>query len=273
MTMNFLGKKLTLSWKIPALIEKITIIILLIAGLSFNIPKVKDFIQCKIFDGASDSAMMIFFFSAICSAVVVLVFQLGEKHMKLIQSIEKSKFEIDSKLFFKGTLNIYNDVSTELEDMIKDGKKIEMDVLGFTLFSVKTKFSQWKENNALKNITINLYYLDPSYIRGNSEIDNSWEAMVNINVDGIKRFIDAEKVYLRKNKIKVNFYPYKHIPAVHGFRLVGSCLFVSFASWDNKILHDPTDQSTYIKIQNGDNTRYAGYLRLLFDNWAKKARP
>lgn len=261
-----------INWSLLEKIEKFLIIILIVIGLSFNIPFVYTFIKCDIFNDASDSAIMITYFSAITAALVSVVFKIGERTDLLKEALDEHKINTHTELFFKGTIGIYKDVEDEIALLNHAKKPIEIDILGFTLFSVKDKFRSWKENG-ISNLTVNLFHLDPNFIIASPHIDSSWVAHVNLYVDEIKKFSTTEAVYLRKKKIKINFFPLTYIPHVHGFRLRNSSIYVSFSMWDhNNLLYNPADRSIYTKIQNGDTSKNATYLRNLFDNWVKKGK-
>lgn len=269
MNFNFLTR---IDWKFGEIVEKITIIFLIVLGLSFNFETVKNTLKSNLFPSATGEELLIAYTSIVAGAIVTIIFRLGARMTRLRISIENSKLGIDDKLFAKGAIAIYADIQEKLAELIKEKKPVEMDVLGYTLFSIRNTLEHWKNNSSVKNIKLNLYHLDKDYILTTKAITDDWANLLEIYLGSIRKFMVDEKAYLKKNNIKIILIPYTHLPAVHGFRLHGACIYMSFASWDkNKVLQDPADHSDYIKIDNGDTTKYAQYLRKLFENWVFKA--
>lgn len=194
-----------------------------------------------------------------------------EKTNGLTNTIAKMRNDITQNRLHHGTMKIYEDVNIEIRKRQANGDKIEITILAFTLFSICNKFADWKRKGELFNITFNLCHLDSNFIKSSNHIDQSWADALEGNLAIINNFISQNREYLRKNNVTVNFFPYSHIPVVHGFRLSNGAYYISLAFWDdtNKIL--PPDEIEYEIIMENDLSQRANHLRRVFNNWTEAA--
>lgn len=244
-------------------------------GLFYNYDPVKKFIKEKLFNDptTSDQAILVSYFSVIIGILLIILFKLGRKMEKLFVTFDDTSTKVDKKLFHGGTNNIYSDVDNEMTERRLQNLKLNIDIIGYTLFSVSPKLEQWKQENKLSNLTLNLYHLDSSFIKESKDIDPAWEHKLKSCLDEINSFKQSNAQFLKRRKVAINLKPYSFIPAVHGFKLGNGSIYMSVAYWndDFKIGH-PNYVSKYIKIEPGDKTQFAHEIRRLFNNWLSKAK-
>ena len=246
---------------LQTIIELILLVLLIGIGVFYNCEPVNKFIKDSLYDGKDDVEIMVSLYGIVAASIVALIMKLNRQFNKLNDAIKDSPAGIDDKIFYKGTIGIYDDVGREIELMRDSKKLVEIDVLGFTLFSIKGKFALWKEERKLSKMVFNLHYISPDYITtcpGN--ISEYWKNDIGSYVGEIERFKKDNETYLKENSVEINLYPIHHLPAIHGFKLHGRSIYLSFSYWDeNFLLKNPADSSTYIKIEETDSSSYAQY--------------
>ncbi|WP_222982484.1 hypothetical protein [Flagellimonas meishanensis] len=204
-------------------------------------------------------------------SLYIFFWVLFKKIRMLLEKLEETKLDFDDKLNFEGTDGIYKSVNEEMKKRKILTDKVTIDIIGYTLYSVQPKIIEWKKMGLLKNIEINICHLDPSFIENNEQFDKTWSTHLKMYLKSIGIFIKDNELELRNNKVKFNFYPYKHNPGVHGFRLSNGSLFMSFANWDGGIIEQPTN-SVFVHLRPNENSQMAFRMRLLFRNWLEKSK-
>lgn len=187
---------------------------------------------------------------------------------KILSKLDDADSE--KNLFANGTDGIYEEVGKEFAKRTDYNSDLQIYILGYTLFSVEPKLKSWKESGYLRSVTITLFHLDENFIKKSPFIDQSWGLRAKTHINGIKNFISENKDYLEKNNVKINIYPYQHIPAVHGFKFGDDTYFASFSSWEEngKRIKMP-NEDIFVRVDKNNETKQAKVYRKLFDNWLK----
>ena len=151
------------------------------------------------------------------------------------------------EVYTTGTDGIYEEVKKEFNERKNFETVLEIDIIGYTMFSVEPKLKDWQNLGYLKNVRINLIYLDSNFISNSDLINPIWKQRVIDHVGQINKFIEEHRSELRKNNVTIKLTSYNHIPGIHGFRFRDGRYFVSFSMWDidNKIKL-PTDAQYFI---------------------------
>jgi|GEM_PF-2628057 len=239
----------------------------------WSIPPVKEFLKTHILpQGTDDTAVLVYYMTLIVTLLMIIIKTFTKNSSEIIDRIEKSSLITDTNLFYNGTVAIYEDATFEVNRKRPKNKKISIDILGFTLFSAAHQFEKWKSKNQLMNININLHYLSEEFIISSSYLDDTWVDQLHYSLKTIDKFLANNQKYLADNNVTIKFYPYKHLPAVHGFRVSDGTYYIAFAQWNEQYQILQPTSSIYIKVGIKDNSEHATELRVLFDNWIFAAR-
>lgn len=267
---SFQRKFFDLSERIYLVLEWIIAIALILFGILWLTP-VKEMLITHLLGEFDERRIILSGTGVVLGVIMMIVHRLGKKTDELSARISSMKLDIDQNVLHYGTLRIYEDVDREIRDRIAHHDKVEITILAYTLFSIANKFPEWKKNRELFNATFNLCHLDMDFIKTCSQIDETWADSLKTNLAVIQRFKDKNADYLKENNVEINFIPYSHIPAVHGFKLANGSFYISFAMWDENNCILPPDNITYEKVAIGDQTEHARYLRNIFNNWISAA--
>ena len=170
-----------------------------------------------------------------------------------------------------GVDRVYDVVIPELKGRKSHRKRIEVDILGYTLYSVYHRLRGWHNSGILKNMTLNLHTLSCEFIKSNPALNNDWAKQAEDNIQTIIAFKDEFKDELSKNKTQINLFSYDHLPAVHGFRIGNGTLMMSFAKWRKGQIDDPGETEFEI-IHSAQRTKRAQAMQKVFDNWIEAAQ-
>jgi len=259
------------SWsleKIGNVILGLSIFLTLFFTILLRIPKIKAILGIA---GISNSELTISASGILVITFSLLIWKVFVKTDSLIRKIDDSKLDYDEKLLFGGTDGIYNIVNKEMRVRKVLREKITVDIIGYTLFSVEPKLKTWKDLGILNNLTLNLCHLDYDFMLDNEQIPTSWPERLKSYLKGIEDFLKKNESFLKDNNVEINFYPYSHIPSVHGFKLANGSMFMSFAIWDNSQIIQPNN-SVFLHLEGNDYSKTARQLKFLFNNWLKKSK-
>lgn len=211
----------------------------------------------------------------VCIAIMTLVINSSlEKLQDSLKNNCKKTEEIYSiigvhpkDVFTTGTDGIYEEVKKEFIERKDFENEIQIDILGYTLYSVEPKLKTWYSEGYLNNVTINLLYINPEFIKKTEFLDEVWEQRVIDHVSQIRLFSKQHFDEFNKKNIKINLIPYNHIPGVHGFRFRNGRYFISFSTWNKEgKIKLPTEDSYFI-VKPNEQTDHGNTLRKLMDNW------
>ena len=186
---------------------------------------------------------------------------ISEAFNRKIQELNSS---LDDKLFRNGTHGIYDEVIKDITTQTNLGQHVTIDILGYTLFSVSPRLTEWKAKAILKNITFNLYHLEHAYIVASQDIDQNWAVLLSGHLSEIKSFQEKNGNFLKENAVHIRIYPFAHLPAIHGFRMSNGCIYLSLANWetDSYKMTRPDTSSFYLRLSADDHSEIANELRL-----------
>lgn len=212
----------------------------------------------------------------ILSSVLVILFlvllRTGAKSDELKDKIDNALSVYNEKYFVESVTDIFKEVDNLVKN--RTGRyPLHIEMLAFTLNQITPKFTQWKDANKLKNVTMRLQYLDPNFIAQCNDIDNDWTERVNANKAKLESFINRhENEWVSdKDNVSIKINSYHHLPAVHGF-VINDTYYISFATFDRYSKHiNESEHATYIKIPPDDFSRLAVYMRYVFNHWITKA--
>lgn len=184
-------------------------------------------------------------------------------------NVPSDLLNFDNNHSVNGTDGIYSEVDKYLHNRIDPAEIMEVDILGYTLFSVSPKLIDWFDDGVLKNININLSHLDAGFIELNQDIiHKAWIKNLESHLDSIDDFKNRHSDYMKENNVTINFFPYSHIPVIHGFKISKMVYLMSVASWElpGGFIRMP-NKDLFMKIDAKDISRHAIAMRALFDNW------
>ncbi|WP_306565407.1 hypothetical protein [Flavobacterium lindanitolerans] len=209
--------------------------------------------------------------SILFAVIATSLYQVGSRTTELTQRLDEMKQNSDNNFLNYGTNGIYKDIDREITEELSKGNSVEVSILAYTLFSVTSKFQEWKSRKILHDITFNLYYLDIQFIKSSPDIDSVWAKEVEYHLEWIARFQEKYGTYLSNNKVVINLHPYHHIPAIHGFKLNSGTFYIACSSWEDGHIMPPYS-TVYEKIELGDKSEHGKYLKAVFNNWLIAAR-
>jgi hypothetical protein len=266
--------------KIILRIEKysnfISLFILLVALIFitiWSIPTAREFLKSYILPGNPNSTdIYIVFLSIVISALVVIIKAFTKTNSDILDKLSKASYIIDSNFLKKGVLSVYEDASFEMNNNKRSNKhSMQIDILGFTLFSASYQFEKWLQEGKLKNLIVNLYFLAPDFTKGNDFFEDDWAQQTEMSLGIINKFKNRNLKILEDNNVLINLKPYRHLPSIHGFKISNGNYYVSFANWSETFqIRIPTN-STFVRVENNDRSDHAMELRKLYDNWLSAA--
>lgn len=205
--------------------------------------------------------------------VVTCVTEVSRSASELSEKLNRVEVDRDHDIIPGGTNRIYDDIERELSSRPRAKKKIEVDVLGYTLFSIHRKLKAWKKSGILQSMTINMYHLDELFIEEHPQIDDGWIHDARKYPEEIRKFVEENTEFLEKNNVEIIVRAYRHIPAVHGFRIGDGSLYISFAIWDiDKRIIEEADQCTFERVNASDTSQHAQHLKEVYSNWVSMAK-
>lgn len=209
--------------------------------------------------------------SILFAVIATSLYIVGSRTSALTTRLDEMKHNSDNNFLHYGTNGIYKDIDKEITDELSKGNTVEVSILAYTLFSVTSKFQEWKSRKILHDITFNLYYLDIQFIKSSPDIDSVWAKEVEYHLEWIERFQAKYGTYLNNNKVVINLNPYHHIPAIHGFKLNSGTFYIACSSWEDGYIMPPYS-TVYEKIELGDKSEHGKYLKAVFNNWLLSAK-
>lgn len=248
-----------------------SIIIIIPTGILFianSIPFFRHYLESL---GLINDNIHDMFLTAISLLLVVISLKIGTNVNELLKLISIEGEKRKDVLISKGPKMIYENVFSELKKFRLRKTTVNIDILGYTMFSVVDELRNFDKEKLLKKMNINLYHLSEQFINDSPDIDSMWAVRLKMNLSQIEQFKDEKKEHLEKNSVSINTIPYDHIPAVHGFSLDGGSKYIAFASWNKNKQIDHPDNSVYIKVRANDRSEKAERLNELFQNWVKAA--
>jgi hypothetical protein len=181
-------------------------------------------------------------------------------------------FSMERRYTTKGIAGIYERVDRMLVERSSGAASVHIRILGFTLFSVPKTLRRWLQEGLLHSLNITLYHLDAAYLASVPKLfPSDWNENVGEHIKEIRDFLAKNKEALSRNKVTVEFVPYAHFPAVHGFSYGPNTYFVSFASRErNGTIRIPFED-VFLRVDRADRSEQAGALSDLFENWVEAA--
>jgi hypothetical protein len=202
------------------------------------------------------------------TVMVSIIYEFSQKAENIGRELEKVAINRNADIIEGGPIEIYADIERELESRLKSGvnKPIEIDVLGYTLYSIQPKIKLWIKKGLLRHVTVNLYCLHSEFIEESECMDSSWVHNSKEYPKLIEDVVRKNMSDLIKDDVKINICRFRHIPAIHGFRIGHGNLYISFALWDKAVIDD-ADGSTFERIHGSDMSKHAICMRELYSNW------
>lgn len=249
-----------------SLIQLAAIVVAIALAVGWNITPLRNLLVAwKIL--TADSSV------SVVAALVAIVLGAAQvvqgKVDSLVAKLDRANADRHGDTLKIGTGEIFDEVAPKLRKR-RILKQIEIDVLGFTLFSIKTRLRAWHESGALRAMRINLYCLDPAFVRSCPSIRQTWAADSDTNQKEVMQFIADNATMLRKQNVEIRVRQYRHLPAVHGFRIGTDTMYISVSRWSGSVLAE-ADESTFERVSASDASPYARALWRLFDSWVNAA--
>jgi len=214
---------------------------------------------------------------AVALALILTMGELAHLYRKMTEvSTELTRLAgMGSNIVHGGVGQVYPHLLGAIEGSRHAGSR-SLEVLGLTLYTAWPQIHAWISESSARDIDVTLYCLEPEFIASQRNwIAPYWENHARAQVDSIRRFIEENAKDIKKRSIKLNLILYRGFPAIHGFRLDGGELFVSFSRWSggetgDRHLGDPNH--FYERFRADDRSARAEEYRSLFANWIDEAR-
>jgi hypothetical protein len=206
-------------------------------------------------------------------AIVALSMLLVLSALLELNSFVRSKLRTDSAddLILGGVNGIYPHVLRCMRAR-RQGRRRKLEVLGLTLYTAWPQLGPFFAEPETRNWDLELYVLDPEWVGETASIPPAWVDLSSAQIKSITDFITKHAADLRKRRVRVALHTYANFPAVHGFRVDSTDVFVSLSRWtsDSELLADPL--SAYDHVRTVDESRRSQEYAALFDNWLEAAR-
>jgi hypothetical protein len=188
-----------------------------------------------------------------------------------MNAVPADLFTIGGTPVTDGIKGIYEEVEKQFKGRRNFDEVLEIDILGYTMFSVAPKLTYWHEKGYLKNLKINLMHLDLDFINQNRNIIKmEWARHLQDALKSISEFKSKYRKYLMQNSVTISEYPYQHIPVIHGFRFINSVHFISISSLElNSNFIQLPDHDLFMMVDTSSENPQSIYLRRLFSAWAE----
>lgn len=223
----------------------------------------------NIYSYTSDMSKALLALTSSMTILILVFIQSGVRTDRLRRKIVEAETKYQDGYFVENVTDIYKEISEEI--MERSGNKhLQIDVLAFTLHQITHLFERWQEHNKLKNITLNLYFLNPKYILQSKQINDNWESQLHLHLDTINKYIEENKDLLNTNNVKIIYHAYSHLPAINGIK-VNDKYYIALASWNSRHQINDSDHAKYIRIMPDDRTKLGKHLKSMFNNWLGKS--
>jgi hypothetical protein len=145
-----------------------------------------------------------------------------------------------------------------------------LEVLGLTLYTAWPKIRGFLEDARYVRWKIDLYGLDPDFVRGRPEtFPGKWATDVETRLAEIRQFAEERADDLWERRIALGLKTYAHFPALHGFLIERSDLVYAVSQWGRETLEDPYQFYEYFPA--ADSSPRAEEHRGRFKNWLDRA--
>ena len=113
-----------------------------------------------------------------------------------------------------------------------------IDIIGSTLYTAWPHIHPWLLKDSTMQWTINLFILDPSYIKKNRDfIDKNWKYTSQNFIEQIKSVCTMNKEQFIRKNITVNLFSYSYFPSVRGFK-INENILITYSHWSADGLAD-----------------------------------
>jgi len=200
-----------------------------------------------------------------------LLHRLDQKIGQLTVSIQDEQFMRSGRMF-GGVGEVFPHLRAAIESHPKNEPKT-LEVLGLTLYATWPQVQAWLTSEAFRGWTIVLTALSPEFLKTAPYCPPAWPAEADAVRHAILDHAKSRRAELAGRQIVLEFFMYEAFPAVHGFRLGGRDVFVSFEHWSD-IAPDRIDEPVqfYERILGTDDSLRAQAYRNLFGNWIDHAK-
>lgn len=144
-----------------------------------------------------------------------------------------------------------------------------LDILGIYLFTAWSNLQIYLDDARFTDFEISLACMEPQYALDDPSIPDEWGVEARARIEAIKSYLGRKQEELAARNVVVNLYLYKHLPAVHGFRIEKEEVFCSFIHWEGTQICKPFQFYEHFTAANR-STR-AEFYRELFENWLLSA--
>lgn len=129
---------------------------------------------------------------------------------------------------------LFDKVLTESENK----KENKLYIIGSTLYTAWPHIHPWLLKETTMHWTVNLFLLDPLYIRDNKcFLDKDWKNTSESIIAQIKNVKNLnENEFVRRN-ITLKLFTYSYFPAIRGFSINGNVL-ITYSHWNKDGLAD-----------------------------------
>lgn len=201
-----------------------------------------------------------------------LLEHLDRQIKRVIHAIAAEQQGRKSNVILGGVGEIYPYVQAAVEDGDKRRKR-SIEVLALTLHATWTPFQNWLNSDKLWGWKITLFNLSPQFIRNSGYCPAAWATQAEAVEEAVRKYVKECGQDLKARHIELTLYSCERFPAVHGLRLDGEEIFISFEHWsetDYETLQDPVH--FYERIPWQDRSPRGEAYRELFANWIEHAR-
>ena len=205
-------------------------------------------------------AMIIFFLEHLTKAVMDAT--------RKMDALQPSQF---SWPIIGGVLGVYPRLREEIDNADSRNEKT-LEVLGLTLYTAWPMIKGWLQEEKTRDWKVTVFCLSPAFIKENlNRIPQHWLDNAIQYVTEVRRYIQTQSQFLSKKGIVLSLHEYSFFPAIHGFRIGKTTLFISFSQWSADSNKIDSPMYFYEYFPGDDRSLRALEYKKLFDNWLEQA--